>query len=261
MKILHLVLFSNSREKECYEDMQKLTEQYYKNFKNVRTIYYKYADIQDDYQLHDNILYIKGTESFIPGVLDKTIKAFEYVVNNKIINGFDVIVRSNISTIVNFDLLIEHFESHGIPYYAGAKVENLQWEGGGITDHKWFGTMFACGISIILSSDAIRHMINHKNKIRMDIIDDVSIAIFHKEHCRHAYPPIEINRYIYLPCFIIPNDNCAIFNANGLIECIKDKNYIFYRNNCLFNWTQRQIDALQMKHIIDYLDATYHRTL
>jgi hypothetical protein len=260
MKILHLVLYSNSKKKEYYEEMQKLTAQYYKKFENVRTIYYKYTDISEEYYLQDNILHIKGTESFIPGVLDKTIKAFEYMVQNKILDNYDVVVRSNISTVINFDLLTNYFQFKGVPYYAGAKVENLQWEGGGITDHKWFGTQFACGISIILSNDAVRYMIQNKENIRMDIIDDVSIAIFHKEHCALAYPPIEIQSYIYLQCFFIPKDHGAVFNLQGLIESIKNKYYIFYRNNSLFNWEDRRIDVIQMKHIIDYLEATYHKT-
>jgi hypothetical protein len=260
MKILHLVLYSKSKKKECYEEMQKLTDQYYNKFNNVRTIYYQYADIDNDYFLNGNILYIKGIESFLPGVLDKTLRAFEYVINNKILDDYDVVVRSNISTIINFDLLIKYFETNGIPYYAGAKVENLQWEGGGITDHKWFGTQFACGISIILSTNAVRHMIMNKEKIRMDIIDDVSVAIFHKEHCCSAYPPIEIQSYIYLQCFFIPTDRGAVFNHQGLIESIKNRNIIFYRNNSLFNWEDRQIDVIQMKHIIDYLEANVHKT-
>jgi len=152
MQILHLVLYSDTKSNQCYDEMFEMTQKYYQKFSpNVRTIYYKYADIQEEFKLVNNMLLIKGTETLIPGVLDKTIKAFEYIYNHNILQEYEAVVRSNISTIVNFELLIEKLKNTGIPYYAGAKIENLQWTGGGIEDPSYFGTIFACGISIILS--------------------------------------------------------------------------------------------------------------
>jgi hypothetical protein len=253
MKLLNLVLYSDTIDNQCYDEMFSLTREYYKRFSpNVKTIYYKYANIADDYNLVDDVLLIKGDETLIPGVLCKTIKAFEYVSNNGILDDYDVVVRSNISTVVNFELLIAKLEKTGIPYYTGAKVETLSWDGGGC-DYNQYGTKFACGISIILSKEAIHYIVANKDKIRMDIIDDVSIALFHKDHRPDMYPPVEIGQYEYIPCFFTKNDGKILFNQEGLIEYIKNKDIIFYRNNCTFNWTQRKVDAIQMRVIIDYL--------
>ena len=68
--ILHLVLYS---DEDYYNKMYEITRKYYKKFNNVKTIYYKFSSsIEDNYKLEDDILLIKGNESYIPGVLDKT---------------------------------------------------------------------------------------------------------------------------------------------------------------------------------------------
>ena len=70
-----------------------ITRKYYSKFSNVKTIYYKFnEDLINEYDLKDDILIIQGKESFIPGILDKTIKAFQYIVDNY---TFDYVIRSN----------------------------------------------------------------------------------------------------------------------------------------------------------------------
>ena len=80
MKILHLVLYS---KEEYYDKMKELTSNFYKLYnKNVDTYYYYFDEnIKDNYELIENNLKIKGKESWIPGILDKTIKAFKYFEN------------------------------------------------------------------------------------------------------------------------------------------------------------------------------------
>lgn len=253
MKLLNLVLYSDTKDNQCYDEMFSLTQQYYKRFSsNVRTIYYKFADISDDYILQDDVLLIKGVETLVPGCLNKTIKAFEYVVNTGIFDEYDAIVRSNISTIVNFNLLIERFEGTEIPYYAGPRVDTLAWDGGGC-DYRQHGTQFACGITIVLSKDAVNYLLTNKDKIRMDIVDDVSLAIFHKDHRPDMYPPYEIGNFVYMPCFFVKDNDRIVLNEGQLIDFVKkhEKHIIFYRNNCTFNWTERKVDAIQMRVIIN----------
>jgi hypothetical protein len=268
MKLLHLVLYSDPIGNECYDEMRDMTREYYKRFnKDVKTIYYKYANISEDYEFRDDMLLIKGTESFVPGVLDKTIKAIEYVCNTGIFDEFDAIVRSNISSIINFDLLrvklneLKNIYPSGLPYYSGARIETLGWTGGGIHDSTYFGLRFACGICFVLSKPAVYNLLANKDKIRMDIIDDVSLAIFHKEHVPNAYPPAEIGSFLYMHCFLFPQENGQlVFKNNDLLNYIKDKDIILYRNKYSFNVSERKIDAMQMRLILDYLQKDSHRT-
>lgn len=252
MKVLNLVLYSNTTEYECYDIMYQLTQEFYKSFDNVRTIYYKYDNIEEEYILNGDVLSIRGKETFVPGVLDKTLKMLEYIINNNILDDYDVIVRSNISTIIDFNLLVKELETKGIPHYGGGKVENLQWKGGGINDTEWFGTLFVSGTAIIMSKEAVRCIIENKTKIKMDIIDDVSIAIFFRTQ-KNYYPPIELNHFANIPCFFKNTDNSTVFYVNELKHFIKKNNLIFYRNNCILNRVDRRLDIIQMRHIIDYL--------
>lgn len=72
IKILHLVLYSDDI---YYNQMYDITSKYYSKFKNVKTVYYKFSN---QTLLNNDILTIEGTETYLPGILDKTIKAFNY---------------------------------------------------------------------------------------------------------------------------------------------------------------------------------------
>jgi hypothetical protein len=238
ISIINLVLYSNNEE---YDEMYKLTRDYYKKFNNVTTIYYKYNDNNTvEYELVDDVLNIKGTETYVPGILDKTIKAFQFINNNY---KFDYIVRSNISTIINFDLLCQQLETNPIEY-GGGKGNILSYIDipAGITDNTYFGTEYAAGTSIIISKNIVNEIVHNKDKLVYNIIDDVSIGILINKdlnHIKKSY--INESHYIF-----VPNVNN---NSAELIELIKNKNYIFYRNR----QNDRKIDISQMKIIIDYL--------
>jgi len=253
MKILNLVLYSSSPGKECYEEMKESSELYYKQFKNVQTIYYQYSNnIEKDYELIDNILFIKGEkESYVPGVLDKTIKAFEYVNTNDILNKYDYLIRSNISTIINFDLLVNELIKTPINFYGGGSAMNLQWNGGGIIDNTWYGTIFATGTSIILHPDAVKFIIDNKKLLRYDIVDDVSLGIFFREHKPDIKCEVlDSKKYLKLPCCF--NDPTTL-NLGILKSLVNKDEIIFYRNSCFINNGNRKIDAIQMKYIVDIL--------
>ena len=165
--MIHLVLFSDT---EYYHSMYNITSPYYKSF-DIKTVYYIYADIEEEYRMEDDILYIKGKETYTPGILEKTIKAFEYF------KGHDII-RSNISTIVDFNCL-----DTTIPAYGG-NILDLHWtcKGSGIVDTTFFGTKYVAGICIFLSKETIQLILEKQTFLRKDIIDDLAIGILLKEN-------------------------------------------------------------------------------
>ena len=152
MKILHIIIYSNSKfsdniKKGTYENMQKVLSNYYKKFNdNVLTYFVKYNEnvkstYWTEYYIENDIIYINGKETFIPGILEKTLLAFKYLNNF----DYDYLIRSNISTIIEFNRLISYLEKNPIDYYGAGKLVNLQWTGGGILDSTWYGTLFASG--------------------------------------------------------------------------------------------------------------------
>ena len=237
LSILHLVLYSNS---ELYDNMYNLTRKFYKKNKNVKTIYYKFCeDIVDDYVLIDDILYIKGTESFRPGILEKTLKTFKFFENEA--TKYDYIIRSNISTIINFNLLIPELIRKPINY-SGGLMMTLYWTdvAGGLPDDTWRGTKFASGTAIMFSKEAFMYLIQNLDLLHKDIIDDVSIAIFFNK---------------YFPSFIndFSDDSQFLFveDLHGNYDNIKIDKVIFYRNR---NDNDRNLDYIQMENIIKCIE-------
>ena len=243
LSYLNLVLFSSDNDGP-YDKMYKETNEYYKSFPNVKTVYYTFSsDISNNYFLdtNKNILYIKGKETYIPGILDKTIKAFEYFKNDY--DNYDYIIRTNISTLVNFNLLNEELVKHPVQYSSGL-VLTLNWldPHGGITDESLKGLVYGSGTSIILASNTMKQFLEKKDLIRMDIIDDVAIGLCISRHL----PNIKIENIFEKRFIFIPDVNG---DSNEINKLILDKNYIFYRNNN----KNRNIDPIQIKQIIDFI--------
>lgn len=250
MRILNLVLYSETQE--CYGEMKNILSSFYnKNSSGsdgsdtVRTIYYKYSPtIGSDYVMKDDVLRIKGNESFVPGILNKTLKAFEFVLQTGIMDDFDYIIRSNISTVINFDLLINELRETPLIYYGGGLIHTLRWRdpNAGIKDDEYNGTSFANGTSIMMTKEALRYLIDNKDLIKKDIVDDVAIGIFFKENQPAYYPPQEVGWKKYLTMDLNYN---TIEGENKLKTIVDGKQFIFYRNR----WGQRDrmVDVSHMK--------------
>ena len=71
---------------------------------------------------------------------------------------------------------------------------------------------FFQGTSIIMSHDVINHLLNNQDKIKFDIVDDVSIAMYLRTYLPDVYNCI--NNYT-LPKFTINNyEDDSIFIRN-----------------------------------------------
>jgi hypothetical protein len=199
--ILHLVLYS---DEDYYNKMYEITRKYYKKFNNVKTIYYKFSSsIEDDYKLEDDILLIKGNESYIPGVLDKTIKAFEFFKNYK----FDYLVRSNISSIINFDLI----DFTNVSYGGGNYIKS-DWM---YPNEKYYNTPYFQGTFIVFNKKLLLDMLNNIDFIEKYIIDDLAFGVLIKYHL--PYTNIKI-----IQGFIeVNNINDLNFNTT---TCYRNKN-------------------------------------
>lgn len=237
MNFLNLVLFSTDHS---YGDMKDVSSKYYSTLKNVRTIYYRFdADIQSDYELRDNVLLIRGHETLIPGILDKTIKVLEYAVKNKLIDECDYILRTNVSTIVNFANLER--EMLHVPFYGGVYAPTLQWLDPkyGIVDDKWFGTQFVTGSGIIFSKDAVRYMLKNKNLLENTIIDDVAFGIFFARYLKTA--PVVFDRKLWHVWYEHENISKNDLDTKVFFRC-RDK-----------HGANRELDVQHLKQIVDML--------
>ena len=219
--------------------MYNITSKYYNKFNNnlCKTFYYKFSnDIKDDYVLENNILLIKGNETYLPGILDKTIKAFSYFKDYK----YDYLVRSNISTIINLDLLINQLNKNNIDYGGGTVLyidEYYLDPSSGINDNRYVNTFYASGTSIVLSKNLVNQILLKKEFIDYNVIDDVAIGFLIKNYFSDIY----LKLYNFNEKFIsINDDNINNFDISKII---------FYRNRNI----TRDIDIKNIDYITSIL--------
>lgn len=113
-KILHLVLYSSDKGGP-YDKMKNITQPFYDSFSNVTTVYYHYDPSLTQNAIYQNgILSIRGKETYQPGILDKTLFAFEYFRPH--LDEYDYVIRSNISTVVRMDVLTEELNRNPVDY-------------------------------------------------------------------------------------------------------------------------------------------------
>jgi hypothetical protein len=169
-KICILIIYSKS---EYYDKMKKLSEHHYKNYKNLDNIDYYYItldpNIQEEYIIKNHDFIIKGNESYVPGILDKSLFAFDLFKDK-----YDYIVRSNVSTVIDINNLVKYLDINNVDYGGSVLKLNCNDEKYNLTE-KYLGTIFVEGTSIVLSNKIVNFILENKN-ILPNVIDDVAIG-------------------------------------------------------------------------------------
>jgi len=140
------------------------------------------GDTDEKYYKHirNNVIIDTNKTTRSPGILQKTIYAFE-----KIQHKYDVFFRTNLSGIINIDSLEKYITNNKVIYSGGIIWHNDLRENikeynliDDITElDSYPGNTFISGSGFLLNRDEVRNLIKQKNKIRFDIIDDVSIGL------------------------------------------------------------------------------------
>lgn len=198
MKVLILIIFSNT---DIYNEMLKLQNEYINQNENIDVYFVTFDPKQEDEViLLDNIIYVKGSESYI-NILYKTIKGLEYIHNN-ISSSYDFVVRSNISTLVHLNNLYNFLSTiKKKKMYTGGTLETLRWmlQTYEISENKqenrndYYGLKYIQGTSIIMSYDVVSYLIRIVNIINYDIVDDVKLGIIIRNNLPKVYKNIETN--------------------------------------------------------------------
>ena len=209
--------------------------------KFVPTYYFViFKDLGDKEYLVDDknyMLYINGKETFIPGILDKTIKALD-VIHNKLKLEYDFIFRTNISTFIHFENTLSYLKNFAEPkkemFYIGPAV-TLQWldNACGIVDKRYWGTKYCSGTCIMMSYALVENVIINREKIHYNIIDDVSIGHYISQVENVKKTNIGTSLFSFKPHNLILN-----------------KNHLCYMNN--FNKQRRKFDVDFLRKITEY---------
>jgi len=222
MKILILII---AHDDGYYIDMQKLWRIYMNRFDNIKSFFIKYNNnIDSDILVQNDTIYVKGNDSYIPGCLDKTIKSLEYTLNEDFGFDFDYLIRTNLSSVWDFTKLNHFLES------------NSELVVGGVLGTAHNNIKFISGTGILLHKEVCKNIIQHKNLLDYNIIDDVALGIFLTQLLNNYKPLNRFEAYHY-------NNNINSVNKELL------RPFIYSRCQC-HNSTQ----TLQlMEHIINII--------
>ena len=203
-----IILIIASDDNESYIKMQQIWKKYMNNHPNIKSFFIKNKlDIEQDIIIDEkeNTIYVKNEESYIPGILQKTIKSFEYCLQKF---EFDYIYRTNLSSFIDLNKAYHFLENNKVDY--GSCCLDIH-----IDLH------FASGCGFILSKKMVNILINNQNLINYKIIDDVAIGELLIDKLN--YNIFNISRYD------VQNINDIIFNNDTHIfhfRCKSDDKHI-----------------------------------
>jgi len=176
---VHLVLYSPG---EFYTPMYHITREYYSRFPTVKTLYYTFSEtIQSEIEEQDDLLWIRGREHYdpqqphnTPGLFEKTMIALDWIRDRY---PFAYVVRSNISSVINFDLLLPRL-AHQSFAYGGATVMSMAPYG-----------EFVRGICILFSRTLVDQLLAHRSQMKPSLADDIGFSELIQRCIPHAFPP------------------------------------------------------------------------
>ncbi len=154
----------------------------------VRLVFGARTPISDLGDIRDSIILGGSPDSYIPGILKKTIDAFAVLLKEP----FDFIVRTNLSSFFILENLVRRLSRfRRTKLYNGIRIPPLT------RDHLVEGLSFSgqksseelrrlgkdalhclSGACIIFSKDVIAALVLNRRRLRYDIIDDVAIGMF-----------------------------------------------------------------------------------
>lgn len=237
-KILYLILYNENVDYE--RQMKQALDRYVNNFNHIKTFFIAFKRLNKEYEINGNVIYFNGSESFIPGILDKTIKALKLLTK---IYDYNYVIRSNISTVINLtkitNLLAQNKNTN--IYYGGFIIMHICMK----CNLKI--TQFISGTSIILDKISTNFLLNNVDKLRYDHSDDVAIGLLmdlNEGVKKYELPGLALNTTPVLD---------FVYNLIKFPEYILNLDYydliIFYRNKS----KDRYNDIKSMNQFIDYL--------
>jgi hypothetical protein len=179
MRVLHLILHSDN---PVYNAMEQITQAWYAQIPNVTTYYYRYDATVTSPELVGRCLRLPGTESYIPGILNKTVEALRYFCSDQE-TKFDVVIRSNISSLINFPRFLPRVAARlRTMLYGGTCIISADsiHPSHGHVDAKYMPVKFVHGTCLVLRVDAVKLLLQNENCLNRVTIDDVSLGVFFK---------------------------------------------------------------------------------
>lgn len=127
-------------------------------------------------------LYVKGDECLIPGILHKTVEALSYFLS--VDSSYSYVWRTNLSSVLDFAGLERYLGtissskalSVGTTSLYSGYVGLGSLNNGSKVNPDSLSSFFASGAGFLMSRDVALYLIENKEFLRWDLIDDVAIG-------------------------------------------------------------------------------------
>ncbi len=172
-----LVLIIASDGNPAYIELQKIWRSYMLSDPEHFEVYFIRGnpDLETPYEIQDSNLTVKTAESYIPGIVNKTVLSIEALMPR--LKEFDYVIRTNLSSFYVFPQLLAFLKT--LPrtncYSAFVRYTPAEW-------HPKFGKIvFGSGCGMILSRDLAERLVEEKEEIfkyNTELPDDVLIGLF-----------------------------------------------------------------------------------
>lgn len=219
-RVLNLIIYNPHSTYE--QDMKRDLSAYLRTIPYLTFYFIVLRQQTYDVEVEGDCMYIKGDETFKPGILYKTLKSMRYCVDTLKI-PFTYVVRSNISTAINYSQFPFSELSDNQHHYTGSDISIVN----GLFPDNNFNLRYIQGICIILSHTGVSYLLKHEHEIDYETIDDVSIAkIMTKEFPIRAlrYPRCHTSTQYITPNSIIFRNKSSDRN-NDVVYMKKILNY------------------------------------
>jgi hypothetical protein len=228
MRLLVLILSSPGPIYQKFKENWKKCEH-----PSIDRYFIEYSEsIPEDHQITEDSILIKGTDSFIPGCLAKTVQSLNLIDPTK----YDYIIRTNLSSVIHFQRLIAHLETQATDgYYAGVNGKHQPED----RKQKYFTDQypganpniidFCSGALFIMSPDVAKVVASDIHYMDSPIIDDVYIGLIIQERIK-GIELLSLNR---------------MMNENVNVEDASHYNYRFKSNDRSID-IQRHLNTIEL---------------
>lgn len=174
LKIINIIIYNETPE----YNLMKQALSIYLDYKNIDYYFCMFDEnLEKESLIKDRTIYIKGKESYIYGILYKTLQSF------KIFDEYDYIIRSNISSFIDFDILTQILSSDSYDYTGGLICPFCtSYDVTGYTQDKinLYGRIpFVEGTCIILSKNAVKILLDNEQLLySYELVDELAIGLF-----------------------------------------------------------------------------------
>lgn len=167
-RVLVLILSSPGKAYRRFKDNWNI---YANSHCNIDTYFMEMNEIDNEYEIKDRTITFKGTESIVPGCLDKTIKSL----NHFDLSKYAYVVRTNLSSVIHYTRLYDFlYDKPRNRYYAGVLFKiavDINNQVSHFNHH-----IFCSGALFIMSTDVAMIVANEKNYMKTVMYDDVYIG-------------------------------------------------------------------------------------